>query len=668
MMNKFVLSLLTFFSFPLLLYAQDAVLSIEPRHKVCDISKTMYGVFFEDINYGADGGLYAEMVKNRSFEFPQALMGWKTIGGVEVRDDGPFPRCPHYVRMSYSGKRDMPTAIENEGFLSMSFHGGERYRFSCWTRVVNATSAKMSVHIRDVGGRDDGRLGKLYQVVCDTVITVEDQEWHKVSVTFTVPQTVEKAALSLSLPSKGNGTDVSLNVEHVSLMPVSTWNNRENGMRRDLVQHLAALKPGVFRFPGGCIVEGATLDTRYNWKNSVGPVENRPVNENRWNYDMRNTRYDYYQSYGLGFFEFFQLCEDLGCEPLPVLSCGMACQFNNDWRHDGPWLAKGDSLDEFIQDAVDLIEFCNGDPGKNRWARLRAEMGHQEPFCLKYLAIGNEQWGEYYPPRLEAFMRVISKQYPEVTIIGSAGPSASGDEFDRMWGEMRRLDVSLVDEHYYKDADFFLSSAKRYDTYPRRGPKVFAGEYACHDRGKKFNHYFPAICEAAFMTGLERNADIVRMATYAPLFAHVDGWQWRPDMIWFDNLRSVCSSSYYVQQMFACNRGTNVIPATIDGKPVTGQDSLYVSATVDRDDNNAIILKVVNAGSSPRSLSIDIKGKRKYGKVITTRFSCDRPSEERDEDNTLEHPIRFVPVTSQPEIFDNKITVSSLSFNIYRIL
>ena len=383
---------------------------------------------------------------------------------------------------------------------------------------------------------------------------------------------------------------------------------------------------------------------------------------------------DYYQSYGLGFYEFFQFCEEIGAQPLPVLSCGMACQFNNDISKAGEWLAQGDSLKEFIQDAIDLIEFCNGDPATSKWAQVRAQMGHPAPFDLKYLGIGNEQWGEYYTPMLKAFMEPIRKQYPEILIIGSAGPWPDGKEYDEMWPLMREAKVDLVDEHFYKNEEFFLSQAHRYDKFPRKGPKVFAGEYACHGTGKKWNRFYSSICEAALMTGLERNADVVRMATYAPLFAHIDGWQWRPDMIWFDNLRSVRTSSYLVQQLFATNRGTHVLPTTCpDG-------NIYASAVLDKDDSGAIIIKVVNAGSNDATVTINLKGfKGEHKMTSTTLAACNITSMENvnyskvadvlDCDNSLTHPDNVVPVVESTTISAPLFTINTpaRSLTVYRI-
>lgn len=595
------------------------------------IQPTMYGAFFEDINYAADGGLYAELVKNRSFEFPQSLMGWVSFGNVAVRNDGPFERNPHYVRLSYAGHDHKRTGLDNEGFFGIGVKEGEAYRFSVWARVPEGGAGSIRVELVDT--RSPGER----HAFATQNLTIEGREWKKYQIVLTPEATNPKASLRLFLSSKE-----AVDLEHVSLFPVDTWNGHENGMRRDLAQALADLKPGVFRFPGGCIVEGTDLDTRYNWKNSVGPVENRPLNENRWHYTFPHRFYpDYFQSYGLGFYEFFLLSEEIGAEPLPVVSVGLACQFQN--TDPGAHVPLNE-LGSYVQDALDLIEFANGDAATTEWGKLRAEMGHPAPFGLEFIGIGNEQWGPEYPERLVVFVEAIRKAYPEIKIIGSSGPGSEGADFEYLWPEMARLKVDLVDEHFYRPENWFLSQGARYDSYDRRGPKVFAGEYAMHGRGKKWNHFNAALLEAAFMTGLERNADIVHMATYAPLFAHVEGWQWRPDMIWFDNLNSVRTASWHVQQLYGLHKGTNVLPLTMDGKSVTGaegQDGLFASAVYDAG-RGEIIVKVANTSNEARSLSLNFTGLRRRetltgGRVITLR------SDDRDRDNTLENPTAIAP-------------------------
>ena len=637
------------------LQAQTNELVIQAGKPGAEIQPTMYGLFFEDINYAADGGLYAELVKNRSFEFPQHFMGWKTFGKVSLKDDGPFERNPHYVRLAYAGHPHKQTGLDNEGFFGIGIKKGAEYRFSVWARVAEGeTPAKIRVELADTKSMNE------QQAFATADVTVDSKEWKKYQVILKPEVTNPKAILRIFLASRQ-----TVDLEHISLFPVDTWQGHENGLRKDLVQALADIKPGVFRFPGGCIVEGTDIASRYDWKQSVGMVENRPLNENRWQYTFPHRFFpDYYQSFGLGFYEFFQLSEEIGAEPLPVLSCGLACQFQNPNMDAHVPLC---DLESYIQDALDLIEFANG-AVDTPWGKIRADMGHPAPFNLKLIGIGNEQWGKEYPEHLEPFVKAIRKKYPDIKIVGSSGPDSEGEQFDYLWPEMKSLKADLVDEHFYRPEAWFLSQGARYDNYDRKGPKVFAGEYACHGKGKKWNHFHASLLEAAFMTGLERNADIVHMATYAPLFAHVEGWQWRPDMIWFDNLNSVCTVSYYVQQLFATHKGTNVLSLTMNKKPVTGaegQNGLFASAVCDKN-KNEIIVKVVNTSGKKQSLSLIFNGLKK--KEVLSGARCIKLSSTgMDKDNTIENPLAIIPQETSLDVNGHTLNVDlePVTFAVY---
>ena len=627
------------------LQAQTNELVIQAGKPGAEIQPTMYGLFFEDINYAADGGLYAELVKNRSFEFPQHFMGWKTFGKVSLKDDGPFERNPHYVRLAYAGHPHKQTGLDNEGFFGIGIKKGAEYRFSVWARVAEGeTPAKIRVELADTKSMGE------QQAFATADVTVDSREWKKYQVILKPEVTNPKAILRIFLASRQ-----TVDLEHISLFPVDTWQGHENGLRKDLAQALADIKPGVFRFPGGCIVEGTDIASRYDWKKSVGMVENRPLNENRWQYTFPHRFFpDYYQSYGLGFYEFFQLSEEIGAEPLPVLSCGLACQFQNPNMDAHVPLC---DLDSYIQDALDLIEFANG-AVDTPWGKVRADMGHPAPFNLKFIGIGNEQWGKEYPEHLEPFVKAIRKKYPDIKIVGSSGPDSEGEQFDYLWPEMKSLKADLVDEHFYRPEAWFLSQGARYDNYDRKGPKVFAGEYACHGKGKKWNHFHASLLEAAFMTGLERNADVVHMATYAPLFAHVEGWQWRPDMIWFDNLNSVRTVSYYVQQLFATHKGTNVLSLTMNKKPVTGaegQNGLFASAVCDKN-KNEIIVKVANTSDKKQPLSLIFNGLKK--KEVLSGARCIKlSSADMDKDNTIENPLAIIPQETSLDVDGHTLNV-----------
>ena len=615
----------------LMLHAHPHRLDIDLGKAGAPVQKTMYGIFFEDINFAADGGLYAELVKNRSFEFPSNhLQGWKVFGKLEVLDNGPFDRNPHYVRLLDPGHPHRWTGIENEGFFGIGVKEGEEYRFSVWARVPEGGESRLNVEISDPASMEEDHG------LCDGELVVSGADWRQYELILKPSRTLDKAVLRVFL----DGDRLVTDIEHVSLFPVDTWKGHRNGLRKDLAQALADLHPGIFRFPGGCIVEGTEVESRYNWKNSVGPVENRPLNPNRWQYCFPYRLYpDYYQSYGLGYFEFFQLSEEIGAEPLPILSCGLACQFQNGEDAHIPV----DELGPYIQDALDLIEFANG-PVTSTWGKVRAEMGHPEPFNLKYIGIGNEQWGTLYTERLAPFVKAIRKAYPDIKIVGSSGPGSEGEQFDFLWPEMRKIGVDLVDEHFYRPYEWFLSQGARYDNYDRKGPKVFAGEYACHARGAKWNHAYAALLEAAFMTGIERNADVVQMATYAPLFAHVEGWQWRPDLIWFDNLRSFRTASWQVQSLYGRFKGRNTLSLKMSGANVTGaegQGGLFASAV---SDGSRIYIKVANTSEEERDLDFNFAGLKKKDVVRAVegvRLDCS----DRMAENCLDEPDRIVPVS-----------------------
>ncbi|WP_308233514.1 alpha-L-arabinofuranosidase C-terminal domain-containing protein [uncultured Prevotella sp.] len=638
-------------------YAQPHTFDVNTKKVGAAVQPTMYGIFFEDINYAADGGLYGELVKNRSFEFPDALMGWKAFGKFEVKNDGPFERCPHYVVLNYSGHNDTATGLQNEGYFGIGIEKDEEYRFTVWAKTVSG-DANVEVSLVDESTMEE------HQEFATAELKVSGNEWKKYELILKSPKTVQKANLRLLLKGK-NGVAL----EHVSLFPKHTFKDRENGMRRDLAQALYDLHPGVFRFPGGCIVEGSSLDQRYQWKNTIGPVENRPLNGNRWlstfNYRLFP---DYYQSYGLGFYEYFLLSEDIGAEPLPVLNVGMACQFQN--QNDPSAHVAVKDLQPYIQDCLDLIEFANGDVNTT-WGKKRAEMGHPAPFNLKFLAVGNEQWDDLYYERLRPFVKAIKAKYPNIKLIGTSGPDSEGEMFEKGWKAMKELKADLVDEHFYRDEHWFLSHGLRYEGYDRKGPKVFAGEYACHGKGKKWNHFETSLYEAAFMTDLERNADVVDMATYAPLFAHVDGWQWRPDMIWYDNTRMFKSVSYYVQQMYACNKGTNVLPLTMNGKSVAGQegqDGLFASAVVDRK-KGEIIVKVANTSDKAQDVTLNLNGLKGSRSATATTLQSDN----MDAENTLDNPNLICPVETTATCVSKKnMTVlndklPAKSFRMYKI-
>ena len=610
--------------------AAPARLSVDATAPGAAIHPEFYGVFFEDINFGGDGGLSAELVKNGSFEFEDPITGWRkverpgSIGGIGFASEGaPFPNNPRYARIVVEAVGE-GFGIHNDGYRGMGVQQGARYRFSAHARGIAGGSQTLRVEL--LGARD--------AVLASGSVTVAPGGWTRVGCDLEPSATEAKATLRVLVEQPG-----TIDLEALSLMPAQTWKGRSNGLRADLVQRIADLKPGFIRFPGGCIVEGRTLANRYQWKNTVGPVENRGMIYNRWNVEFADRgqgAHDYYQSFRVGFFEYFQLCADLGAKPLPILNCGMACQFSSGE------LVPLDELEPYVQDALDLIEFANG-PVSSRWGRLRAEMGHPEPFGLEMIGIGNEQWGMQYFDRYRVFAEAIRARHPEIKLITSAGPSPADARFHFAWGEIRKLPADIVDEHSYAPPAWFFDNATRYDQQDRSGPKVFMGEYAAHVPNRK-NTWLSALAEAAFITGMERNADVVVMSAYAPLSGHVDAYQWAPNLIWFDNLRTVGTANYEVQRLFSLHRGDAVLPVAVDGAPTAenGQPRLYASAAQDRS-TGEIIVKVVNGTPEDREVDLAI---RTSGAVTFTGRAWVLHGGLEDE-NTLDAPTRIAPREEQ---------------------
>jgi alpha-N-arabinofuranosidase len=619
------------------------------------IQPTMYGIFFEDINLAADGGVYAELVKNRSFEFNMPLMGWKEQkkdggdGRTEVINRAvERPENAHFIK-SYITTDAGFYGFSNEGFRGgMGVKEGEEYSFSVIAKQEGDTNVKLNIELH---GDNDAIIGK-------AELTPTDKEWNRYSVKFKASATTPKAQLYVWMSGKG-----VIDLDMISLFPEHTWKNRPGGLRADLVQKLADIKPGFLRFPGGCIVEGRELNTRYQWKKTIGAVDKRENIINRWNTEFKHRPApDYYQTFGLGFMEYFMTAEDIGASPLPILNCGMACEFNT------AELVPLDKLDPYVQDALDLIEFANGD-ASTKWGKLRTDLGHPAPFNLKMIGVGNEQWGPQYVERWKIFTKAIKSKYPDVKIVSALGPAPEGKEFDLLNTTFRSLGADILDEHYYAPPKWFRDNARRYDNYDRKGPKIFAGEYAAQSVAtvspQNKNNWECALSEAAFMTGLERNADVVNMASYAPLFAHVEGWQWTPNLIWFDNLKSYATPNYYVQQLFSLNKGTDVVPLTLNNEAVAGQNDSYATASLDKN-TNELVIKFVNTSTSAQNVSFKItgsKGYQKQAKVTTLK------ADNKDAENSLTAPTAVSPVESTVDISGNtlKLAVEPYSFKIVRL-
>lgn len=637
-----ILSFLLFICFHT--FCQE-VYTVDVRHAISPVQPTMWGLFFEDINRGADGGLYAELIKNRSFDFPDPLMGWHTVPArhLYARNDvfqiinqsASNANDPKYLQVTINNPEKI--TLTNEGFNGIAIKIGMQYELTLVCR-----QQKTGIHIKiDVLNAGNKSVGST-TISPGNPKTIAGEGWQTYKANIITTDTTAKGKLLVTFEGTGR-----IDVDRISLFPSDTWKKREGGLRNDLVQKLYDIKPGFFRFPGGCIVEGRDISNRYQWKTTIGPLEERKLLFNIWNNGMeKRPTPDYYQSFGLGFFEYFQLCEDLKSEPMPILNCGLSCQF------DMAEVVPLDQMDPYIQDALDLIEFANGS-ANTIWGKKRVDMGHPAPFNMKFLGVGNENWGPHYVERLRLFISAIKSKYPYIQIITSTGYSPN-PQFRYIDSVLRQMKVDIIDEHYYETAEWFLRNANKYDNYDRMGPKIFLGEYACHSvrigSADNKNTLLCALSEAAFMTGLERNADIVTMAAYAPLFAHVKDWQWTPNLIWFDNEKSYGTPSYYVQQLFSLNKGSHVVPITENGNSVAGRDSVWASAVIDRN-KDELIIKLVNPSGIAKKRTFEIAGLKKKNTTGTTTILKGKP----EDMNSLENPHKIVPTTNSVGINNGKL-------------
>ena len=586
------------------------------------ISDELIGIFFEDISSSADGGLYAELIQNGSFEYsPVEKDGWgpgtawrmirpgHSLGYIEPRmDNGLNANNPTYMRLhterakeyyDYTGWKGF--GIQNDGFAGISVKAGEKYDFSIFMRNIGDAKQVRIALVEPVQGwppRDP-------KLLAETVIDVKDNNWKKYSAVLTADTTAKKAALQILVLNTGD-----LDVDMVSLMPQDTY--KGHGLRKDLAQALADLQPKFMRFPGGCVVHGGGdgFWNTYRWKTTIGPKEQRRQLKNTWGY---------HQSMGLGYFEYFQFCEDTGMEPLPILPCGVSCQGTN-----GGWGMKNQAqdvvpmseMDEWVAEAIDLIEWANGDPATNKWAKMRAEAGHPKPFNLKYLGLGNEERiSPEFAERFKYIYERVTKAHPEIVIVGTAGPGShpGNPDLENGWKLADELGMPIIDEHYYEPNAYFLSS-RQYNYYPRdRKTKVYLGEYAAKDK-----KLIDALAEGLYLLHVESNGDIVSMTSYAPLFAKKDATNWNPDMIYFDNERPYLTCSYYVQQMFGQSAGQYYYGdcVTIENPDVAprwsglpeGQESGFLQgqSVVLNAKTRKLYVKLVNASDKAKDAKVDL--------------------------------------------------------------
>ena len=562
-----------------------------------EISDLLMGIFFEDINYSADGGLYAELIQNRDFEYDpsdregdknwNSTHSWKLEGENATftisTSDPIHPNNPHYAVL----KTNQPgAALTNTGFDGIALKAGEKYDFSLFARIPEGSkSGKLLVRLVDADGTVQG----------ETTVTVSSRSWKTYKAVLTA-KTSADTRLELRPQSAGE-----IELDMISLFPQNTFKGRKNGLRPDLAQTLADMHPRFVRFPGGCVAHGDGLKNIYQWKNTIGPLEARKPARNLWGY---------HQSMGLGYYEYFQFCEDIGAEPLPVLAAGVPCQnsaCHGDLRGGQQGGIPMSEMGAYIQDILDLIEWANGDARKTKWGKIRAESGHPKPFNLKYIGIGNEDLiTDVFEERFTMIYLAIKEKYPEMIVVGTVGPFNEGTDYVEGWKLADKLGVPMVDEHYYQSPGWFLHNQDFYDKYDRsKKTKVYLGEYATHISGRRANME-TALTEALYLAALERNGDVVHMSSYAPLLAKDGRTQWNPDLIYFNNREVRPTTGYYVQKLYGQNAGDHYIPSQINLDNQDGRVKLRVGSSIVRDSKTGdVIVKLVNL--LPVSIETDVR-------------------------------------------------------------
>ena len=613
----------------------NAQKSMTPPNGGKAISDELIGIFFEDISSAADGGLYAELIQNGSFEFNLterdgwgAGTAWQTIrpghslGYSEVRMDAPIhPNNPTYMRLNiertkefYDYKGWKGFGLQNQGFDGISVKAGAKYDFSVFLRNVKGEAKQVRIALVEPQG-----WGKDPKLLAETTITADANTWKKYEATLTASETVKNAALQILVLQNG-----AIDIDMISLMPEDTY--KGHGLRKDLAEALAALHPKFMRFPGGCVVHGGGdgFWNTYRWKTTVGPKEQRRQLKNTWGY---------HQSMGLGYFEYFQFCEDLNMEPVPILPCGVSCQGANGgwnmWPHQAQDVCPMSEMDEWVQDALDLIEWANGDVN-TKWGRVRAEAGHPKPFNLKYLGIGNEEKiSPEFAERFKYMYEKVTKAHPEIVIVGTAGPGSHPEnpDYEAGWKLANELQMPIIDEHYYEPYKYFQES-RQYDKYPRdRKTKIYLGEYASKDK-----KLIDALSEALYLLHVERNGDIVCMTSYAPLFARKNATNWNPDMIYFDNERPYLTCSYYVQQMFGQSSGNYYYGDCVKIKDAT---NLQEQSVVLNTKTRQLFVKICNASADTKTADINLS----RFKGVKTAVKTTLKGNADDENNFEKQPI-----------------------------
>lgn len=608
------------------------------------ISPDLFGIFFEDLNYAADGGLYAELIQNRSFEYsPTEQPSWNALSFWELRKQGGgdgvvsvaemrpvHENNPHYALLAVRTPGE-GVGLANAGFDGIPLEAGETYEASFWS---------YQAYMGEMWGRGDQakpmpvtlRLeSREGDALAEASFEVRGRDWRKLSAKLKPSRTVNDGRIVLLAHAQG-----AICLDMVSLFPEKTFRNRSNGLRADLAQALADLKPRFMRFPGGCLVHGGGPRRYYDWKETIGPVEQRRARRNSWGY---------HQTMGLGYFEYFQFCEDLGAKPLPVVTAGVCCQHAGSSPNRGQEGLPLEEMPSYIQDVLDLVEWANG-PATSKWGAQRAAAGHPEPFGLKYLGVGNEDAiTPIFKERFRMIFEALQQKHPEIEVIGTVGPFANGKDFDNGWAFARELKLSMVDEHYYVSPQWFWDNLTRYDRYDRTGPKVYLGEFAAHDRQRR-NTLRSALAEAAGMIGFERNGDVLRLASYAPLLARRNHTQWHPDLIYFTGNEVFLSANYYVQQLFSLNSGDIYLETHL----ASGSTPRLAASAVRNGKTGPLAIKIVNGGDAAISLNLEIRGV-KDSDMRGTRTVLTGPS--ADAVNEDGRPLAIQPVTIEVSVKPN---------------
>ncbi len=641
--------------------ALAATLSVDLAAPGKAISPDLVGIFYEDLNYAADGGLYAELLQNRSFEYsPTEQTAWTNFSFWELEKRGDakghwglgdsrpvHQRNEHYLILTAIEPGD-GIGVSNQGFEQIPVEAGKSYDASFFAyQAYNGimwhgdTDQSTPMPVTLLLEAADG------SVLAQAELHVTGREWTKYAATLTPTRSDPHAKLVLLIHEVG-----SVALDMVSLMPRDTFKNRPNGLRRDLAQAIADLHPKFMRFPGGCLVHGPGVRQYYDWKKTVGPLEGRQAERNSWGY---------HQTYGLGFFEFFQFCEDIGAKPLPVVTAGVCCQHAGHSPGRGQEGLPLDEMPAYIQDVLDLIEWANG-PADSPWGSVRAAAGHPEPFGLKYLGVGNEDAiTSIFEVRFKMVRDAVKARYSDIVIVGTSGPFASGEDYENGWRFAKKIDLELVDEHYYVPPEFFWENQDRYDSYDRNGPKVYLGEYAAHEKDRR-NTLRSALAEAAGLVSYERNGDIVQFASYAPLLARRGHTQWHPDMIYFDATHVYPSANYYTQQLFGQHGGDRYLDSTLTDVP---DDSKLVASTVYDSTSGHVILKIVNGDDSPASLDLQLRGPLKNSEALARRVVLTGPT--LDSVNEDGQPPAIAPSEDQIKLTPSQaLTVPAHSLTVLR--